>query len=199
MKKATTKATIIILIVLVAVVGVFAYLQGKIRTESNGAVMTEAERLLYEVLNRNMSINYPSSPREVIKYYVQIQKCFYSDSTTAEDLEQLGMKARELYDADLLAINAEEDNLINLMADVNEFKNKKRTMINAEVASSLNVDKFKEDGYEFARIGCNYSIMEGSTTNTVSIIYLLRFEKNENGGGKWKIYGWNNAENVHVQ
>ena len=105
------------------------------------------------------------------------------------------MRARELYDADLLAINPEEDYLINLLADVNEFKNKKRTITNIAVASSVNVDTFQEDGYEFARIGCEYSIMEGSTNNVVSIIYLLRRDENR----LWKIYGWDNAQNVHVQ
>lgn len=194
MKKTTTRAAVIILIVLVAVVGVFAYLQGRIREESNDAVMTEAQKVLF----RDLSTDYPGTVKEVIKYYVSIQRCFYSDSTTAEELEQLGMKARELYDADLLAINGEEDNLIRLTADVNEFKDKKRTITSVAVASSLNVDTFKEDGYEFARIRCDYSIMEGSTNKLVSIIYLLR--RVDNGRNEpWKIYGWDNAENVHVE
>ena len=191
MKKTTTIVTVIILIVLVAVVGVYAYLQGKIRSESQDAVMTEVDKVLY----RDLSTNYPATVKEVIKYYMDIQKCFYNDSTTAEELEQLGMKARELYDADLLAINGEEDYLINLMADIKEFKAKKRTITNVFVASSVNVDTFQEDGYEFARIQCDYSIMEGSINNAVSIIYLLRRDENR----LWKIYGWDNAENVHVQ
>lgn len=191
MKKTTTIVTIIVLFVLVAVVGVYAYLQGRARAESIDAVMTEVEKVLY----RDLSTNYPPTVKEVIKYYVEIQKCYYSDSTTVDELQQLGMRARELYDADLLAINPEEDYVINLLADVNEFKNKKRTITNVAVSSSVNVDTFQEDGYEFARIGCEYSIMEGSTNNVVSIIYLLRRDENR----LWKIYGWDNAQNVHVQ
>lgn len=191
MKKTTIRATVIILIVLVAVVGVYAYLQGRVREESKDAVMTEVQKVLY----RDLSTNYPATVKEVVKYYVDIQKCFYSDSTTEEELEQLGMKARELYDADLLAINGEEDYLINLMADVDDFKDKKRTITSVAVASSVNVDTFQEDGYDFARIRCDYSIMEGSTNNLVSIIYLLRRDENR----LWKIYGWDNAENVHVE
>lgn len=191
MKKTTTRAAVIILIVLVAVVGVFAYLQGRVRGESNDAVMSEVQKVLY----RDLSTNYPATVKEVIKYYVDIQRCFYSDNTTAEELEQLGMKARELYDADLLAINGEEDYLIRLTADVGEFKDKKRTIISVAVASSINVDTFQEDGYDFARIRCDYAIMEGSTNNLVSIIYLLRRDENR----LWKIYGWDNAENVHLE
>ena len=191
MKKNTTKVTIIIMFVLVAVVGVYAFLQGKIRSENNDSVMTAVQKVLY----RDMSIDYPATVKEVIKYYVEIQKCFYSDSTTTEELEQLGMRARELYDADLLAINGEDNYLINLKADVDEFKGKKRVITSATVASSVNVDTFEEDGYEFARIGCNYSITEGSNSKIVRIVYLLRRDENR----RWKIYGWDNAENVHVQ
>ena len=78
MKKTTATVTIIILFVLVAVVGVYAYLQGRARTESIDAVMTEVEKVLY----RDLSTNYPPTVKEVIKYYVEIQKCFYSDSIT---------------------------------------------------------------------------------------------------------------------
>ena len=191
MKKTTTIVTIFILIVLVAMLGVFAYLQGRARAESNGSTMTEAQKVLF----RDMSTDYPATVKEVMKYYVEIEKCFYSDKTTAEELEQLGMRARELYDDDLLAINGEEFYLLNLMADVKEFKDKKRTITNVAVASSVNVDTFEEDGYEFARIGCNYYIREGSNSNIVRIIYLLRRDENR----RWKIYGWDNAENVHVE
>lgn len=191
MKKTTTTVTIIILIVLVAVLGVYAYLQGRARSESKDSTLTEVEKVLF----RDMSTDYPATVKEVIKYYVEIQRCFYKDSTTVEELEQLGMRARELYDADLLAINSEEYNLLNLMADVKEFKDKKRTITNVAVASSVNVDTFEEDGYEFARIGCNYYIREGNNSNIVRIIYLLRRDENR----RWKIYGWDNAENVHVE
>lgn len=190
MKKTTVIVTVIISFVLVAVVGAYAFVQGKVRNDKD-SVMTAVQKVLY----RDMSIDYPATVKEVIKYYVEIQKCFYSDNTTAEELEQLGMRARELYDADLLAINVEDNYLINLKANVDEFKNKKRIITSATVASSVNVDTFEEDGYEFARIGCNYSITEGSNSKIVSIIYLLRRDENR----RWKIYGWDNAENVHVQ
>lgn len=191
MKKTTTIVTVIILIVLVALVGVYAFLQGRVSLRDRDSAMTEAQKVLY----RDMSTDYPATVKEVIKYYVEIQKCFYSDNTTTEELEQLGMRARELYDADLLAINGEEYYLLNLLADVKEFKDKKRTITSAAVASSVNVDTFEEDGYEFARIGCNYYIREGSSSNIVRIIYLLRRDENR----RWKIYGWDNAENVDVK
>lgn len=191
MKKTTTIVTVILLIVIVGVVGVFAYLQGRARSANTDAELTAVQK----VLLRDLSANYPPTVKEVIKYYTEIEKCFYSDETTTEEMEQLGLKARELYDAELLANNEEEENLINLMADVQEFKEKKRKILNVSIASSLNVDYFQEDGYEFARISCDYNIMEGSVNNAVSVVYLLRRDENR----LWKIYGWDNADNVNVQ
>lgn len=191
MKKSTIGITIVILVVLVGVVGAYAFLQGRARTESTDAVMTDVQKVMY----RDLSTNYPATVKEVIKYYTDIERCFYSDSTTNEELELLGEKARELYDAELLAANPEEDYMIHLLADVQEFKDKKRKITNVAVASSVNVDTFQEDGYDFARISCDYSVMEGSVNNVVSIVYLLRRDENR----LWKIYGWDNAENVHVQ
>lgn len=190
MKKRTTIVTIILLVVIVGVVGVYAILQGRTRAQSSEATMTAVQKVLY----RDLKTNYPPTVKEVVKYYIEIQKCFYSDSTSDEELEQLGLKARELFDEELLEANEVQGYLIKLKADVQDFKDKKRTMTSASVASSLNVDMFEADGYEFARISCNYSVMEGSVNNIVSIVYLLRKDENR----LWKIYGWDNAENVNI-
>ena len=148
-----------------------------------------------KVLNRDLSNDYPPTPREVIGYYVEIEKCFYSDSTTTEELEQLSIKARELFDADLLAVNDEENYLTNLLEDVQRFKDDGRRIVSVSVASSVNVDTFQEDGYEFARLSCVYDIIDNDITEQVGIVYLLRRDENR----FWKIYGWDNVESINVQ
>ncbi len=190
MKKTTTKVTIILLLLLVGVVGVYAFLSERSRAEASSTPLTAVQKVLY----RDLSRNYPATPREVIKYYTEIEKCLYAQDTTDEELEQLGLRARELYDAELLAANDLENYQIRLKADVQQFKEKKRTITNVAVASTVNVDTFQEDGYDFARISCDYNVMEGSVNNAVSIVYLLRRDENR----LWKIYGWDDARNVHV-
>ena len=191
MEKTTKIVTVIILAVLILLVTFFALRLGDIRSMNDNSNATEAEK----VLLRDLATDYPLTVKEVIEYYVEIEKCFYNDKTTDEELKKLGMRARELYDADLLAANSEEYNLINLMSDVNAFKEKKRIITSVAVASSINVDYFEEDGYKFARIGCSYYIREGNSSNIVKIIYLLRRDDKR----RWKIYGWKNAEDVHVE
>lgn len=190
MKKTTTKVTIILLLLLVGVVGVYAFLMERSKAEATEATLTAVQKVLY----RDLSRNYPATPKEVIKYYTDIEKCFYDQNTTEEELEQLGLKARELYDEEFLAANELDNYQIRLKADVEDFKDKKRTITNVVVASTVNVDVFQEDGYDFARISCDYNVMEGSVNNAVSIVYLLRRDENR----LWKIYGWDNAENVHM-
>ncbi len=190
MKKTTVKVTIILLLLIVGVVGVYAFLVGKSKADATDAALTAVQKVLY----RDLSRNYPATPKEVIKYYTEIEKCFYDPKTTDEELTELGLKARELYDSELLEANDLEYYQIRLKADVQDFQEKKRTITNVAVAPAVNVDMFREDGYEFARISCDYNVMEGSSSNAVSIVYLLRRDENR----LWKIYGWENAENVHV-
>lgn len=189
MSKTTKIVTIVLLVVITGVVGVFAFLSDKDQQEREAA-LTQVQK----VLNKDLSINYPGTPREVIRYYVEIEKCFYADETTDEDLEALGMKARELYDEELLENNELPGYLVKLKADVQAFKDRGRKIVGAAVTASVNVDTFKEDGYEFARLNCNYNIIDNGITKQVGIVYLLRKD-----GKYWKIYGWDNVENVHIQ
>ena len=191
MKKVTVIVTVVLMIVIVGVVGVFAYLSGRERTEQEEATLSNVERLLY----RDLDSNYPATVKEVVSYYSDIIRCFYAEDTTEEELEQLGMKARELFDSELLENNETQFYLMNLKADVKDFRDNRRFITNVVVASSINVDTFQEDGYEFARISCGYNILEKKVTNQIIIVYLLRRDENR----RWKIYGWEDARNVNVQ
>ena len=187
-KKSTTRTFVFILVVIVGVVGYFAYLSGKSRDAAKDAAMTATQI----VLSRDLQNNYPPTVKEVVKYYADIQKCFYTEGCTEEEVEQLGMKARELYDADLLAINDVTSNLLQLKAEVDTFQKDGRQITAASVASSANVDTFTEDGYEFARIHCTYTVLDGGQSSLVDTVYLLRRDENR----RWKIYGWDLAANV---
>lgn len=191
MSKTTKIVTIILLVVIAGIVGVYAILTGKAKDKQQDAAMSAAGK----VLNRNLSTNYPPTPKEVIKYYIEIEKCFYADETTEEELEALGLKARELYDEELQENNKLPGYLIDLKADVKRFKDSGRKIVSVAVASSVNVDTFQEDGYEFARLNCGYNIIDQGITKQVGIVYLLRRDENR----LWKIYGWDNVENVHIQ
>ncbi len=186
--KNTTKVAIIFLVLIVAVVAYFAYLSNKSREVEDEAAMTAVKL----VLSRDLENNYPPTVKEVMKYYADIQKCLYSQECLDEEAEQLGMKARALFDDELLAANDVTNHLLALKSEITSFQEDSRQITAASVASSANVDTFTEDGYEFARIHCIYTVLDGGQSNLVDMVYLLR----RDGNRRWKIYGWDLAQNV---
>lgn len=189
MKKKTTIVTLISLVAIGAVVCCFAYLSGKARHTGAEPEMSAVQK----VLSRDMQNDYPSTVKEVAKYYTEIQRCLYNDEYTDEEFEQLGRRSRELYDEDLLKINEEEFQLSQLNSEVQAFRSRECQLVSISVAPSTNVDYFEEDGYSFARILCRYTVREDGSPGESQIIYLMRKDKNRH----WKIYGWDQAGNVN--
>ena len=191
MKKNTVRITVVILILMLLIVGYYTYLSNRSRSSSDNAAMTVVE----EVLSRDLQYNYPPTPKELIKYYNEIQRCFYNENCNDEQIEALGMRARELYDEDLLANNEINEYMANLKKEIQIYKDNMRTITGTSLAASTNVDFFETDGSEFARIYCGYNVVDGTGTKQVREIFLLRRDSDK----RWKIYGWDAADNVNPQ
>ncbi len=191
MKKSTVRVTIILIVLIAGIVGVYAYLASRSKSAAESAAMTNVQK----VLSRDLEYDYPSTPKELLKYYNEIQKCFYNENCTDGEIEELANRARELYDEELLANNELGVHIMSLKAEIKDYKDHKRVITAVSVAASTNVDYFEQDGYEFARIYCGYNVTEGSTTSQVRQIFLLR----RDGDRRWKIYGWDSADNVNPQ
>lgn len=189
-KKSSTRITLIIILMIVAVVGYYAYLSNKSKETKDEASMT----FIQKTLSRDLNLDYPPTPKEVIKYYTDIEKCFYNEKCTEEEIESLAMKARELYDQELLDHNEKDAYLRQLKSEIDNYKTKKRKINHVSVASSTNVDEYTVDGYSFARLRCAYSILEGGNSKPTNMVYLLRRDENR----RWKIYGWDLAENLKI-
>lgn len=143
-----------------------------------------------EVLSRNLETNYPKTPKEVVKYYSEITKCFYNEEYTEEELYALAMKGMELFDHDLAANKTEEEYLIDLKSEIQAFKENGYSISSYSTSSSTDVYDFEEDGYKFARLYCTYNIRMGTVTQPIEEIFLLRMDLE----GHWKIYGWDAAD-----
>lgn len=189
MKKSTVIVTIFLILFVTALVGLYAFLAGRSRTAANEAAVTATQL----VLNKDLAKDYPATPKEVVKFYTEIEKCFYNEECTEEEIEQLGMKARELYDEELLENNEVGTYMERLKREIKEFKAAKKRLTSANVAASVNVDFFSEDGYDFSRIYCGYTILDGNGSTSVGQVYLLRRDENK----RWKIYGWESSDKVN--
>lgn len=191
MKKTTTRTTVIVVLLVLAVVGYYAYLSNRSRENREEAAMT----VVQATLSRDLGKDYPPTPKEVIKYYNEILRCLYNEESSDEEIEALGDKARELYDADLLAINERESYQLKLQAEVYDYRDQKRRITSFNVASSTSVDFFEADGFEFAKIMCGYNVLQDGKNYPSSQMFLLRKDADK----RWKIYGWDNVENLEVQ
>ena len=144
-----------------------------------------------EVLSRNLEINYPQTPKEVIKYYSEITMCFYNEKHEGNELYDLAMKAAELYDHDLVANKTEEEYLRDLKNEIAAFKKKGYAISSYSTSSSTDVYEFEEDGNKFARLYCTYNVRMGTVKQPIQEVFLLRMDLE----GHWKIYGWDAASN----
>lgn len=189
--KSDKKTTIIIVIVavfVVALVGYYCYLVNHDREAQAEKNLTTVQK----VLARDLEKDYPPSPREVVKYYNEVMKCFYNEDCSVEEIEALGRQARLLYDDELVENNPWETYIAQLTVEIMQYKQQGRRIASSSVASSIDVEEFSDGGYDFARIRCGYTITTGKTSEATVEVYLLRKDENKH----WKIYGWDLAENV---
>lgn len=179
----------IIILMVVVMLGYYYYLSNKSKAKQQDNPKLTA---VQEVLLRDLDINYPPTPKEVVKYYSQITKCFYNEEYSDGELEQLADKAKQLYADQLVENNGWGEYIINLKGDIGNFKANEITIASFLVSKSTDVYDFEQDGYEFARLHCIYTLKKGNYRDDLDQVFLL--QKDENG--HWKIFGWDNAENV---
>lgn len=188
MSKRTTQGTIVFVVLILVVVGYYSYLVNRDKQIVNDKKISAVQNVLLTDLEKN----YPPTPKEVVKFYNDIMKCFYNEETTDQEIEELAMKARELYDDELLENNEWGSNIINLETEINDFKGDNKRITSISVASSTNVDYYSTDGFDFARVRSSYNVVQDKSTTTINQVYLLRKDTNNH----WKIYGWELAENL---
>lgn len=171
---------IISLIIVGIVVGGYFYMTQKRNTSEDGNVeLTEVQK----VITKDLDSNYPATPREVIKLYNRILLCFYNESYTDEELQQLGDQARMLFDAELLENNPRDAYFEALKEDIDEYHEKERTVRSASVCDSNDIIFKTVDKRECAYVDASYFVNEDKQYNYTYQTYVLRKDED----GRWKI------------
>lgn len=188
MKKMTgMKGLVIGVILILLVVGYYYYLSNREVPQPEEPLSDEMTMTAAQIaLARNLEMNYPPTPREVVKYFSEITQCFYNEDLTEDEIYDLGMKIRQLYDADLVANQTEDDYIASLKYDIDEFKKNNRTISNFAPSSSVDVETFTKDGYDCARLYCIYGIKQGELLYNSNMVFILR----KDADSHYKIYGW---------
>ena len=184
MKKNGVKIIIIGIILAVLVIGYFYYIANKVEESKQEEVVEST--LVQTVLLRDLDKNYPPSPKEVIKYFSEISKCFYNEKYTEDELYELAMKIEGIYDNELLANQTKEQYLTDLKSDIAEMKANDRSISSYEVSLSTDVEFFYEGEDYCARLYCTYNIRQKTEILQSRVVFILRQDENKH----WKILGW---------
>ena len=166
------------------VVGLFFYISNRSKIISEGR--TQTMTAVQEILARNLETNYPPTPKEVLKFYSEITRCFYGEEYTEEELERLASFSRELFDDELVANQTDEQYLSALKMDIDSWKKDKKVISSYSVSSSTDVQEYSYGGYEWAQLYCTYSIRMGTNIAPIQEHFIMR----KDSKGHWKILGW---------
>jgi hypothetical protein len=184
-KKRTT--TTIVVMTLLAIMVLLFYFYWSNRTDpldSSLENLSEVEKLL----NKDLDLYYPETPREVVKLFSNMMKVLYDDLDNKmddEEVQALALKIRELYDTEFLENNPETIYLQNLYTDIASWKEKSRRITNYRLVKEDQEQENEIDGVKYSMNYVTFTIQENSKfTETWRI--LLRQDENE----KWKILGW---------
>lgn len=193
MKRAgNIKVVVIALIMAGLVFGYYKYLtshsgDGLPKDEDQVA---EEMTVVQELLVRADYREYPSTPVQVLRYYNEITACFYNEKYTENELEQLAMEARSLYDLELIMNQPQEDYLSDLKDDIATFAAGNITIFKSSVTPATDVYYFDYDGRECARLYSVYTLRSGTVNQLSKEVFIMR----KDDEGHWKILGFELVE-----
>lgn len=162
--------------------GFFFFSQDNKEQEKN---LTEIEK----VIVKDLKNNYPKTPREVVKFYNRIVKCYYGDTPTDEQLNDLVDQMICIMDEDLLLVNSRDVYYNSVVSDIAQYKQDKKQLVSTDVCDSNDVKYVTDtkDGEsqkdELAYVNATYFI---NTDGKFAYTYQ-QFVLRQDADGRWKI------------
>lgn len=147
--------------------------------------LTEIEK----VIVRDLDENYPKTPREVVKFYNRIIKCYYGDEPTEKQLNDLVDQMMCLLDEDLLLVNPRDTYYNSVVSDIQLYKEQNKSVVSTDVSDSKDVTYITDDKDgetekdELAYVNASYFINTDGKFAYTYQQYVLRQDED----GRWKI------------
>lgn len=185
-------ATVIGMVVIVGVIlAAFLFLGKKEDSSILSGEMEEVDVLL----SKNLSEDYPATPREVVRMYGRIMKCLFANSYSDEEFSKLSDMLMELYDEELLSKNPKEELDLRLESEVKEYKDALKEISHYVVESSSSAQASRIEGREYVTLKADFLVWEkGKYTKTYE-----EFSLRQADDGKWKILGWRQTEPFELE
>lgn len=181
------------LVCILIVVGYYYYLSNR---DTKTTQESQELSTIAKITTKNLDDSYPKTPREVVKLYNEILKCYYNEDCTDEEIEALAGQARKLMDEELLEQNPKDQYLIALKMDIQNYKDAKRTISRSDVCDSGEITYKTVKGSECAYVGASYFMKEENGYIKSYEQYVLR----KDDSGNWKILAYKlidgNGDNI---
>ncbi len=186
MKKRKSKNGLILLaIIVVMVLAFYFYIANRpAKNKNSNAEYTKAQ----EILLRDISKNYPPTPKEVLRLYAEITQCFYAGGYSEQELDSLIELSYALFDEELKKINSLETYKASVRAEIQDYKKKSYTISAYSTSSSIDIQNatFDRDGSTWTNAYLYLTMRRSTTITRIDEVFVLRKDEN----GYWRIYGW---------
>ena len=147
--------------------------------------LTEIEK----VIVKDLKNSYPKTPREVVKFYNRIVKCYYGDKPTEKQLNGLVDQMLLILDEDLLLVNSRDAYYNSVVKDIASYKDKKKTLVSTDVCDSNDViyvtdeKEGTDEKDKLAYVNASYFINSDGNFGYSYQQFVLRQDEE----GRWKI------------
>lgn len=191
-KQKTMGTVVLMLVIVLAVaVGFWRIMEGKREQAQEQEFVESDNKEVDAILKKDFDVNYPSTPREVLKNYSRIITCIYNyENLSDKELTALTQQMRKLFDEELLASNTFDAQLEDLKADVEEYHKAKRTISNYVIDKDSTIIEKEVREKECASVNVSYLLYEGKGYAKTYENFLLRKDSKNH----WKILGWKLSE-----
>ena len=190
MDKMTKKILIVFVVVVAAALLIFAgvrvYQQKEAEEKGEDSLpKTEVGKLLA----KDLDLEYPGTPTEVVKRFLHINKCIYNTNMKEKDRKALYHQLRLLYDEEFLKQkgNSEEEMYEALKKDIKTFDDAKNFISSYIVQEDDQVKYAEVDGKEEATLVA--SVLQTSKKSKTTESYA-KYICRKDSGEHWKILGW---------
>ncbi len=167
------------------VVGYYYYLSNKDAQDTSE--VTEVQKVILKDLTGKA---YPSTPREVVKFYNRIISCYYNEEYTDEEFYQLADQALMLMDQELADNNPAEQYYLRVRSEVESYRENGKTINNTSVCDSNEVKYASLAGADCAYVTSSYFVRGDDGFQKSIQNYILRKDEE----GRWKILAFELAE-----
>lgn len=183
------RVMVTMVLMLLLCVGFFYYISNRENAESEREE-TKTSSAVSTVLLRDLEHNYPATPKEVMKYYADLNQVLYSENYTDIEFYSLVTKMELLFDEELIENQEQNAFQDKLKEEIATFHKNKWVISSYTTSVSTDVERFWEDGFEFARLYCTFHIRQGGGYGDIDEVFLLRRDEKDH----WRIYGWRSTK-----